>query len=236
MAKGNSGEARPASAGTKSPTTPDPTDEALAVAAQRGSESAFRELVERYHRPVYSLLMRIVRQSETAEDLAQESFVKAWKALARFDPERRFSSWLFKIAHNSALDSLRRQGLETVSLDAPIGDSEEAPEMPADPSAENPLARLVARDSGRALEAAIGELRPQYREILLLRFQEGLAYEEIADVLSIPLGTVKIHIFRARAELARKMRALGWDPDAASSAPSVKQPPPSAVGPTGAGR
>jgi RNA polymerase sigma-70 factor (ECF subfamily) len=213
------------------------SDEALAVAAQRGSEAAFRELVERYHRPVYSLLVRIVRSGETAEDLAQETFVKAWRALARFDVSRRFSSWLFKIAHNTALDSLRRVGIDAVSLDAPIGDSEEAPELPADPAAENPLARLIARDSGRALEEAIGELRPQYREILLLRFQEGLAYEEIADVLEIPLGTVKIHIFRARAELARRMKALGWDPGPEAAEKSrMKQPPAPAVGPTGDAR
>lgn len=210
----------------------EPNDEELARLAAGGSEAAFRILVERYHRPIYSLLVRIVRQSESAEDLAQETFVKAWKALARFDAERKFSSWIFKIAHNSALDSLRRQGIDTVSLDAPLGDSTEAPELPADPAAEDPLRRLVARDSGRALEAAIAELRPQYREILLLRFQEGLAYEEIAEVLSIPLGTVKIHIFRARAELARKMKALGWDP-APNAAPKQAGSPP--VGPTGAG-
>jgi len=213
------------------------TDEALALEARRGSEEAFRQLVERYQRPVYSLLVRIVRSPEAAEDLAQEAFVKAWKALSRFDPTRKFSSWLFKIAHNSALDALRRQGIETFSLDAPIGDSDEPPELPADPAAENPLRRLVARDAGRALEAAIGELRPQYREILLLRFQEGLAYEEISEVLSIPLGTVKIHIFRARAELARRMKAAGWDPEGpAGEKPVMKQPPASPVGPTGAGR
>jgi len=213
------------------------TDEALALEARRGSEEAFRQLVERYQRPVYSLLVRIVRSPESAEDLAQEAFVKAWRALSRFDPTRKFSSWLFKIAHNSALDALRRQGVETVSLDAPIGDSEEPPELPADPAAENPLRRLVSRDAGRALEAAIGELRPQYREILLLRFQEGLAYEEIAEVLSIPLGTVKIHIFRARAELARRMKAAGWDPEGLpSERTGVKQPRTSPVGPTGAGR
>ena len=221
----------------KGGTSPATTDEALALEARRGSEEAFRQLVERYQRPVYSLLVRIVRSPESAEDLAQEAFVKAWKALNRFDASRKFSSWLFKIAHNAALDALRRQGVDTISLDAPIGDSDEPPELPADPAAENPLRRLVARDSGRALEAAIGELRPQYREILLLRFQEGLAYEEIAEVLSIPLGTVKIHIFRARAELARRMKALGWDPAGSpGEETTVKQAPSGLVGPTGTGR
>jgi RNA polymerase sigma-70 factor (ECF subfamily) len=190
-----------------------PADEELAVAAGRGSEEAFRELVERFERPVYGLIVRIVRRGEIAEELAQETFVKAWRALARFDPERKFSSWLFKIAHNTALDALRRKGEETLSLDEPVGEGEEPRELPADPRAEDPLVRLAARGAGRALERAMAALRPQYREILLLRFGEGLAYEEIAEVTGAPLGTVKVHIFRARKELAAAMRSEGWDPE-----------------------
>ncbi|HSM13296.1 MAG TPA: sigma-70 family RNA polymerase sigma factor [Thermoanaerobaculia bacterium] len=190
------------------------SDEALAVEAREGSEEAFRELVERFEGPVYRLILRIVRRGDLAEELAQDAFLKAWKALPRFDPGRRFSSWLFKIAHNSALDSLRRsrQG-EVLSLDAPMEPGGEAPSPPVDPKAENPLDRAVARDAGRALEAAILELREAYREILLLRFSEGLSYEEIAEVTGAPLGTVKVHLHRARAELARRLRARGWDPE-----------------------
>lgn len=188
------------------------SDEELAVAASRGSEEAFRELVERFERPVFSLIVRIVRRPELAEELAQDTFVKAWRALERFDPGRKFSSWLFKIAHNSALDSLRRKGEEPLSLDEPVAEGESPRELPADPNAEDPLLRLTARGAGRALERAIAGLRPQYREVLLLRFAEGLAYEEIAEVVGAPLGTVKVHLFRARKELAQSMRALGWDP------------------------
>ncbi|MEO7975250.1 MAG: RNA polymerase sigma factor [Thermoanaerobaculia bacterium] len=205
------------------------SDEALAVEAKRGSEESFRELVERFHRPVYALVVRIVRQNELAEDLAQETFLKAWKALARFDAGRKFSSWLFKIAHNTALDQLRRGGLETVSLDAPFEGEEAPPELPADLSAENPLLRTLARESGRLLERAIARLRPAYRGILLLRFAQELSYDEIADVLGLPLGTVKIHIFRARAELLKEMRALGLDPESAAMKPGAGE----AVGPTG---
>ena len=205
------------------------SDEALAVEAKHGSEEAFRELVERFHRPVYALLVRIVRQPELAEDLSQETFLKAWKALARFDPERKFSSWIFKIAHNSALDELRRSGLETVSLDAPFSVDDGPPELPADLAAENPLLRTLAREAGRALELAVSRLRPAYRGILLLRFAQELSYDEIAEVLGVPLGTVKIHIFRARAELLKQMRALGLDPDG----PAVKPGAAEAVGPTG---
>jgi RNA polymerase sigma-70 factor (ECF subfamily) len=193
------------------------SDEELAVAASRGSEEAFRELVERFERPVFGLIVRIVRRSELAEELAQETFVKAWRALARFDPDRKFSSWLFKIAHNSALDSLRRKGEEPLSLDEPVAEGEGPRELPADPNAEDPLVRLTARGAGRALERAIAALRPQYREVLLLRFAEGLAYEEIAEVLGAPLGTVKVHLFRARKELAEAMREQGWDPEELTS-------------------
>ncbi|MBZ0100536.1 MAG: sigma-70 family RNA polymerase sigma factor [Thermoanaerobaculia bacterium] len=189
-----------------------PTDEELAAAASDGSEAAFRELVERFERPVFGLLARIVRRDDLAEDLAQETFVKAWKALRRFDPQRKFSSWLFKIAHNTALDALRRRGEEPLSLDAPAADGEAAPELPADPRAENPLAVALGREAGRVLEAALEQLRPAYREILLLRFGEELSYEEIAEVSGLPLGTVKVHIFRARQELARRMGALGRPP------------------------
>ncbi len=190
-------------------------DEELAVEAREGSEAAFRELVERFQGPVFSLLVRMVRRTELAEDLAQETFVKAWRALARFDPERKFSSWLFKIAHNTALDALRRSGQEPLSLDAPREPGGEPMDLPADPRAENPLARTLGRQVGRALEQAITRIRPAYREILLLRFAEELSYEEIAEVTGSPLGTVKVHLFRARAELARELKALGWDPEEA---------------------
>jgi len=205
------------------------SDEALAVEAKRGSEEAFRELVERFHRPVYALLLRIVRQQELAEDLAQETFLKTWKALSRFDSGRKFSSWIFKIAHNSALDELRRGGLETVSLDAPFAGEEASPEMPADIAAENPLLRTLAKESGRLLERAVARMRPAYRGILLLRFAQEMSYDEIAEVLGLPLGTVKIHIFRARAELLREARALGLDPDSLR----VKPGGGATVGPTG---
>lgn len=193
-------------------TPPGPSDEQLAAAARDGSDDAFRQLVERFERPVFSLLVRMVRSSELAEDLAQETFVKAWKALGRFDPARKFSSWLFKIAHNSALDALRRRDDAALSLDAPGPDGEAPLELPADPTAENPLAVALGREAGVVLEAALATLRPAYREILLLRFAEELSYEEIAQVTGNPLGTVKVHLFRARQELARRMAERGRDP------------------------
>jgi RNA polymerase sigma-70 factor, ECF subfamily len=188
------------------------TDEELAAAAAQGSQEAFRELVERFERPLFALVVRIVRRPELAEELAQEAFVKAWKALPRFDASRKFSSWLFKIAHNAALDALRRRGEEAYSLDAPVAEGEEPPQLPADPRAENPLARATSRAAGRALVAAMAGMRAEYREILTLRFAEGLSYEEITEVTGAPLGTVKVHLHRARQELARRMQEMGWNP------------------------
>lgn len=188
------------------------SDEELAAAASGGSQEAFRELVERFERPVFALVVRIVRRPELAEELAQEALVKAWKALHRFDPSRKFSSWLFKIAHNTALDALRKQGEAEFSLDAPLAEGEEPRPLPADPTAEDPLARATARAAGRAFGEALAGLRTEYREILTLRFAEGLSYDEIAEVTGAPLGTVKVHLHRARHELARRMRELGWDP------------------------
>lgn len=188
------------------------SDEALAVAAREGSEEAFRVLVERFERPIFGLLLRIVRRPELAEDLAQETFLKAHRALARFDANRKFSSWLFKIAHNAALDALRRSRQEPLlSLDT-TGEEGESPPAAADPAAENPFDRLAGRDLGRALDDALRSLKPQYREILLLRFGEELSYDELSEVLDLPLGTVKIHLFRARRDLARALAGRGWDP------------------------
>ncbi len=190
------------------------TDAELAAAAREGSDDAFRELVERFERPVFSLVVRMVRDRAAAEDLTQETFVKAYRALASYDPRRRFSSWLFKIAHNATLDQLRRRELATVPLEAPdaAGEPSGPGRVLADPSRPGPHLAVGRRELAAALEEAVGTLRPEYREIVLLRFGEGLAYEEIAAVTGHPLGTVKTNIHRARKELMAALRAAGWGP------------------------
>lgn len=192
---------------------PETGDAELVAAAVGGSQEAFQTLVERFERPVFSLVVRMVGDPATAEDLAQEAFLKAFRHLASYDPSRKLSSWLFKIAHNASLDSLRRGRDSQASIDEPAAPGADEPrQLPADPRAEDPLERTTFRAAGRALEEALGELRREYREILVLRFSEGLSYDEIAEVTGSPLGTVKVQIFRARKELARRMRAMGWDP------------------------
>ncbi len=183
----------------------------LIRAAQQGSEEACRDLVRRFERPVFSLIVRMVRDPALAEDLSQEVFVKAFRALDSFQPGRKFSSWLFKIAHNTAIDHLRRKTPSTVALETDL-DRVDPIDVVADSRVETPEAVAVRGDLARAFEEALGRLRPQYREVVVLRFQEGLAYEEIAEVTGLPLGTVKTHIHRARKALAEEMIQMGWGP------------------------
>lgn len=181
------------------------TDQEVVALAREGREAAYRELVRRYERPVFSLVLRMVRDRQLAEDLAQETFVKALNAIATYRPEYKFSSWIFKIANNAAIDHLRRREVNTLSLDgAPNATSQEdieATALQVGDKAETPLAELESRELGSAIERAIGHLRPEYRSCILLRHVEGLAYEEIAQMLDLPLGTVKTYIHRARHEL-----------------------------------
>jgi RNA polymerase sigma-70 factor (ECF subfamily) len=181
------------------------TDQEVVLLARSGREAAYRELVRRYERPVFALLFRMVRDRELAEDLAQETFIKALNAIDSYRPEFKFSSWIFKIANNAAIDHLRRRELDTLSLDgSPHAETPEAMQATAlqiGARQESPLDAVEARELGGAIEAAIGRLRPEYRSCILLRHVEGRAYEEIAEILNLPLGTVKTYIHRARNEL-----------------------------------
>lgn len=187
-------------------------DADVVVLAQRGRETAFRELIRRYERPVFSLIYRMVRDSTVAEDLAQDSFIKVLNHLDKYRPEFKFSSWLFKIANNVAIDHLRRRQLDTVSIDgspnASTAAEAEATSFELSDGRENALDELAARELGTAIERAIGQLRPDYRNCIMLRHVEGRSYEEIAATLDLPLGTVKTYIHRARQELREALEHL----------------------------
>lgn len=190
----------------------DATDQEVVLQARAGREAAYRELIRRYERPIFSLIYRMVRDRELAEDLSQETFVKALNAIDSYRPEYKFSSWIFKIANNAAIDHLRRRELKTLSLDgaphAQTADAIEATALQIGDRGETPLEELEARELGGAIEEAIGRLRPEYRSCILLRHVEGRAYEEIAQILELPLGTVKTYIHRARNELREALSDL----------------------------
>ena len=180
-------------------------DADVVALAQRGREAAFRELVRRYECPVFSLVFRMVRDTATAEDLAQDAFIKVLNHIDKYRPEFKFSSWLFKIANNVAIDHLRRKQLDTVSVSgSPHASSQSEVDATSFDIASDdvsPLEALEARELGSSIEKAIGKLRPDYRSCIMLRHVEGRSYEEIAATLDLPLGTVKTYIHRARIEL-----------------------------------
>ncbi len=183
----------------------DLVDQDVVKLAAMGREAAYRELIRRYERPVFSLIYRMVRDRELAEDLAQETFVKVLNAIESYRPEYKFSSWIFKIANNAAIDQLRRRSLETLSLDgSPHAESAEAIEattLQIGDDRESALDEVANRELGALIEGAIQQLRPEYQSCILLRHVEGRPYEEIAEMLDLPLGTVKTYIHRARNEL-----------------------------------
>jgi RNA polymerase sigma-70 factor (ECF subfamily) len=178
------------------------------VQALAGSQSAFEQIVGRYQRPVVSLIARITGDRALAEDLAQETFVKAFRNLAAFDTTRRLSSWLFRIAHNTAIDAMRRSR-PSGSIDATEFASATGQHEPATPPGPDPVER---QELGRALEAALAELRSDQRAAIVLRYENGLSFDEIGIVLGVPEVTARSHVHRARKELARLLTASGWTP------------------------
>lgn len=188
------------------------TDQEIVVLARQGREAAYRELIGRYQRPVFSLIYRLVRDREKSEDLAQETFIKVLNALDRYDPSYKFSSWIFKIAHNTSLDHLRKKEPQTLSLEgsphAETASEQESSVIQALSTEETPEDYAASRELGATLDVAIGKLRPEYRTAIILCHVEGRPYEEIAETMGVPLGTVKTYIHRARNELKKTLEHL----------------------------
>jgi RNA polymerase sigma-70 factor (ECF subfamily) len=195
----------------------DADDRELVVRALDGEEDAFRELLERFRRPVFSLIYRMIGDREQAEDLAQESFVKAFNNLDSYNPAYRFSSWLFKIANNHAIDHLRRARLSTVSIHgsphAADAQREEETRIVLESHDESPEQEIMALELGSEIEQAIARLRPEYRTAVILRHIENRPYEEIAEIMEVPIGTVKTFLHRARAELREALQHLKEGPE-----------------------
>ncbi len=180
-------------------------DKELAARACEGRQRAFRELLTRYERPVFSLVFRMVRDRELAEDVAQEAFVKAFNAIHSYNPSYKFSSWIFKIANNMAIDRLRKKELDTVSIhgspNARSQDEEEESRITLTAQDETPDQYTENRELGNQIEEAMGHLRPEYRTAVLLRHVEGHSYQEVAHIMEVPVGTVKTFSHRGRSEL-----------------------------------
>ena len=178
---------------------------------KRGEEAAFAEILGRYRGAIYNLCYRMTRNSEDARDLGQEVFIKVFSLLDRFDENYAFSSWLFRIGTNHCIDHLRRNRLRFLSLDGGVGPDGEEYEFQLPDSGPAPDTVLQRKEALERLEEVISELPPHYKAITLLRHDQQLSYEEIAEILQLPLGTVKARIHRARNQIQQMLAARSYD-------------------------
>ncbi len=178
----------------------------LVVKAQRGDEDAFEQLVRAHQRYVFNLAYRVLGDYREAEDVAQETFVRAWRGLPSFRAESRFTTWLYRIARNVCLNRLPR-------LQAELTQTELLGETLASPG-QTPADVFDAKERRAFVHAELARLPEKYRLVLTLRYLQDLSYAEIADVLNLPLGTVKTHLHRGREALAARLAA--WEADMTS--------------------
>jgi RNA polymerase sigma factor (sigma-70 family) len=181
-------------------------ESAVIAAALNGDQKAYTLLVDTHRVAVFHIVNRIVHNDEAARDLVQETFMKAFGSLATYRSEFRFSTWLYKIAANSSIDYLRKRRIQALSLDAPMDTGDGQLEIEVPDETHNPELLLVRKQQRFSIEEAIDSLPPKYREVIVYRHKDDKSYEEIADLLGIPVGTVKARIFRARELLKRKLR------------------------------
>jgi RNA polymerase sigma-70 factor (ECF subfamily) len=185
-------------------------DIALVARARKGDESAYRILLRKYQRSVFSICLRMVRNREEAEDLAQDAFVKVFALLDRYNPAYAFSSWLFKITSNLCIDFIRKKRVERVPMDEPVQSDKGDYVRQFESSEDDPETAAIKKERNAYLSKAIGSLPPHYRLVVVLRHQEGLSYEEIAAAVGVPLGTVKARIHRARQMLRKHLDEMGF--------------------------
>jgi len=195
------------------------TDEELVQKAQQDDERAFGSLVERYEAKVYSLAMKMLRNPEDAEDVLQDTFLRAYRGIKSFQGNSTFSTWIYRITANSALMRLRKKKLPTVSIDD--ADERETPINIADWS-PGPVEQLLTKETQQAMDEAIEALPPEFKQVFILRDVEELSNSEVAEILDLSVAAVKSRLHRARLKVrnrlalyfsdAKSSRAMGANP------------------------
>ncbi len=169
------------------------------LAVDHNDENAFAKLLQRYKRPVYHMILKMVRNVDDAEDLTIESFAKAFKSLHRFKKDFTFSTWLFRIATNNTIDYIRKKKLNTLSIDNTFTDDDgQSVSLDVEDENLNPQEETMRRQKIEIIQIFVDKLPPKYQRLVRLRYFSELSYEEIATELAAPLGTVKAQLHRAR--------------------------------------
>ena len=184
------------------------TDGELIVSAISGRSESFEELVRRYQRPITGYVFRMLGDYESSLDVSQEVFIKVYNSLAKYSSEYKFSTWLYRIAHNAAVDHLRRNSITAQSLEAENADG--TFELQIESRAATPEQDHERSEWRSEIEVVVELLPPAYRELITLRHGRDLSYDEIAEVTGLPLGTVKNRLFRAREMMREKFIERGW--------------------------
>ncbi len=190
---------------TPKPDENDLPDDALVRRILAGREDLYAAIVRRYQARIVAHVTRMIGSREEGLDLTQEIFLKVFQALDRYNPQFKFSTWLFRIAGNASIDYLRKKRPRTVPLEPPAQDNSRVSSPEYKSGDLDPYARLRNTERGQAISRAIADLPPDFRELITLRHFNGLSYEEIAEIKEMPLGTVKNKLFRARAVLKDRL-------------------------------
>jgi len=178
----------------------------LVNAAISGKQSAYAELMEKYRESIYFMMLKMVKNSDDAEDLTIEAFGKAFNRIDQYSPSFAFSTWLFKIASNNGIDFIRKKRLQVLSMDSGIQTSDGGTmRIDAKAAVNNPEESMMHDQKVLHMRLLVSKLKPRYRQLVEKRYFEELSYEEIAVELNLPLGTVKAQLFRARDFLANMM-------------------------------
>lgn len=181
-------------------------EQKLISLAQKGDQSAFEQLLDHYQKPVYHQALRLVGNPEDAADVTQEVFIKVWKHLPSFRGESSFSTWLYRLTDNAALDLIRRE--KKRRGDSSLDDEESALTLPADP-APTPHQAIEQKELHQAVADGLAQLSEEHRQVLVMREINGLSYEQIGSILDLSPGTVKSRIARARISLAKFLQKAG---------------------------
>lgn len=177
-------------------------DKDLIQEALSGNQLAYERLMERYYDSIYFMVLRLVKNMADAEEIAQEAFTKAFENLPKYNEKYPFSSWLFSIASNASIDFLRKKKYVEISLEE---DKEFLQSQASESTLLNPEEHLIQKQNVSTLRKKVEALKEHYRRLLELRYFEEYTYEEIAEELSLPMGTVKTQLHRAKSQLLKSM-------------------------------